>query len=175
MFTKKGIAVTIVGACLVASTPVGAAEPVYLTVRGQKSGDIKGDVTQRGREGSMEVTKLELGSSSSGGVRKWDSLKITKRVDQATPLLLNAYFTNETLTNATLKLWRPQANGVEEQFMTITLQNAQIVGDRIVNDATTSAEGHVAQSLPVEELAFTFQKITVTYTNGGKTASDDWR
>jgi len=174
MFTKKGIAVSIIGACLVASTPVGAAAPAFLTVRAQKQGDIKGDVTQKGREGSMEVTKLELGSSGAGGARKWDSLRITKHVDQATPLLLSAYFSNENLTNATLKLWRTAANGAEEQYLTITLLNAQIVSDRIVNDATTSAEGHVAQSLPVEEIAFTFQKITVTYTNGGKTATDDW-
>jgi type VI secretion system secreted protein Hcp len=172
---KKGIAVSIIGACLVASTQVAAAEPVYLTVRGQKQGEIKGDVTQKGREGAMEVTKLELGSSGSGGARKWDSLRITKHVDQATPLLLSAYFSNETLTNATLKLWRPAANGVEEQFMTITLQNAQIVADRIVNDATVSAEGKLPQTPAVEEIAFTFQKIAVTYTNGGKTATDDWR
>jgi type VI secretion system secreted protein Hcp len=174
MFTKKGIAVSIIAACLVASTQVGAAEPVYLTVRGQKQGDIKGDVTQKGREGSMEVTKLELGSSGAAGARKWESLKITKRVDQATPLLLNAYFSNENLTSATLKLWRATATGMEEQFLTISLVNAQIVSDRIVNDATTSAEGKLTQSLPLEEIAFTFQKITVTYVNGGKTASDDW-
>lgn len=170
MFTKKGIAASIIGACLVASAPVGAAEPVYLTVRGQKQGDIKGDVTQRGREGSMEVLKLELGSNGSGGARKWDSLKIMKRVDVATPNLLTAYFTNETLTNATLKLWRPAVNGVEEQYLTISLTNAQIVSDRIVNDATTSA----TQAPAVEEIAFTFQKITVTYPSAGRSASDDW-
>jgi type VI secretion system secreted protein Hcp len=169
MFTKKGIAVSIVGACLVASTQVGAAEPVYLTARGQKQGDIKGDVTQKGREGSMEVTKLELGSSGSGGARKWDSIRITKRIDQSTPLLLNAYFTNETLTNATLKLWRPAMSGQEEQYLTISLQNALIVSDRIVNDASTS------QGAAVEEIALTFQKIMVTYPSSGKSTQDDWR
>ncbi|HTQ48008.1 MAG TPA: type VI secretion system tube protein TssD [Polyangiaceae bacterium] len=174
MFTKKGIAVSIIGACLVASTQVGAAEPVYLTVRGQRQGDIKGDVTQRGREGSMEVTKLELGSSGSAGARKWESLKITKHVDQATPLLLSAYFTNENLTTATLKLWRPAASGVEEQYLTISLVNAQIASDRIVSDSTLTADGKLPPSPPLEEIAFTFQKITVTYTNPNKSVSDDW-
>jgi type VI secretion system secreted protein Hcp len=174
MFTKKGIAAAIVGACIVASTPVGAAEPAYLTVRGQKQGEIKGDVVQRGREGSMEVTKLELGSSGSGGGRKWDTLKITKRVDQATPLLLSAYFTNETLTAATLKLWRASANGMEEQYLTISLANALIVSDRIVNDATVSAEGKATQAPAVEEIAFTFGRMTLTYTNPPKSVVDEW-
>ncbi|HTQ46303.1 MAG TPA: type VI secretion system tube protein TssD [Polyangiaceae bacterium] len=172
---KGFFVVTAIAVCLAASVPVDAAEAVALTLMGQKQGAIKGDITQKGREGAIEVLNLELGASSTaGGPRRWDSLKITKRVDVSTINLVQAFTSNETLTKATFKMFRPNASGIEEQFFTVELQNAVIVSDRI-KSASVTADGKPDTSAPVEEVSFNFQKIAFTYPSGNKSAQDDWQ
>ncbi|MEK7863105.1 MAG: type VI secretion system tube protein TssD, partial [Chloroflexota bacterium] len=81
---------------------------IYLTLKGQKQGDIKGSVTQKGREGSISVQYLQskivsprdAASGLATGKRQHEPLVVRKTVDRSTPLLLNALVTNENLTEA---------------------------------------------------------------------------
>ncbi|HEX2881751.1 MAG TPA: type VI secretion system tube protein TssD, partial [Polyangiaceae bacterium] len=129
-------------ALLVATTlffttlPAQAALNAYLTLKGKVSGDIKGSVTQKGRENSILVfayqhemsTPIDTKSGASTGKLQHGVLKITKELDKSSPLLMKAWSSNEGMTEFTLRFWEPKPTGVEAQHFTVKLTNARIVG-----------------------------------------------
>ena len=157
----------------------------YLTLTGQKSGPIHGSVTQKGREQSILVfaashqiiSPRDAESGLPTGKRMHKALVITKELDQSTPLLYNVLCTNENITKWTLKFWAPnvkaaQGVGSEAQNFTIELTNANIasIDFRMPNNKLPES----AKLSEYEEIAFTYERITWTWTQGGVTASDDW-
>jgi type VI secretion system secreted protein Hcp len=82
----------------------------YLTIKGAVQGQIKGSVTQKGREGQIAVYAyhhevISPRDSASGlptGKRQHKPLSITKEIDKSTPLLLRVLVTNEVLTEVVL-------------------------------------------------------------------------
>jgi type VI secretion system secreted protein Hcp len=158
----------------------------YLNLKGQKTGQIKGSVTQKGRENTIEVSAFnhEIVSprdSASGlptGKRMHKPFVITKELDKSTPLLYTALVTNEKLTQFELKCFAPSVGGriggvgVETNHFTIKLTNANIVSIRSVMSNNNISD---LATLPVmEEITFTYQKIEWTWVDGGITAQDDW-
>jgi len=158
----------------------------YLHLKGQKQGQIKGSVTQKGREGAIEVNAFthELVSprdATSGlpsGRRIHKPLVITKELDKSTPLLYNALVNNESLTQFELKCFTPSmsgrigAVGTETNHFTIRLTNANIASIKTVMHNNNIAE---SAALPImQEITFTYQKIEWTWVDGGITAMDDW-
>ena len=157
----------------------------YLKLKAQKQGDIKGSVTQKGREGQIMVIAVshEIVSprdSASGlptGKRQHKPFVITKEIDKSTPLLFNALVNNENITSFTLDFYRPSASpgastGVEKNYYRIQLVNASIASIETRMDNNTHPD--LAKYAPYEEIAFTYQKITWTFVDGGITAMDDW-
>lgn len=161
------------------------AMQAYAYLKGQKSGQIKGSVTQKGREDSIAVIAVSHSIISprdpqSGlptGQRMHKPYVFTKELDKSTPILYNVLCTNENITEATFKFWTPQikaATGVgsEVQHFTVKLTNANIASldFRMANirhpDLVKFAE--------YEEVALTYQKIEWTWNDGGITAEDDW-
>lgn len=152
----------------------------YLTLKGQKQGQIKGSVTQKGREGSIAVYAVnhevlsprDAGSGLATGKRQHKPIVITKEIDKASPLLFKALVTNETLTEAVLKFFAPQANGTEANNYTIKLTNAAIASIQTDMENNKFEPG---TKLPVlERIALTYQKIEWTWVDGGVTTGDDW-
>ena len=152
----------------------------YLTLKGQKQGEIKGSVTQKGRENSIMViaTQHEIVSPrdpASGlptGKRMHKPFIITKELDKSTPLLYNVLTNNENITEATLKYWTPNKDGSEKQHYTVKLTNANIasINFRMPNNKHPD----LMKFAEYEEVAFTYQKIEWTWNDGGITADDDW-
>ncbi len=157
----------------------------YLYIKGQKQGQIKGSVTQKGREDSIAVIAVshslvsprDPASGLPTGHRQHRPLVITKELDKSTPCLYNALVTNENLTDVTLRFWTPQLKattgvGSEVQHFTIKLTNANIasIDFRMLNDKNPD----LAKYAEYEEIAFTYQKIEWTWNDGGITAGDDW-
>src|SRR6266404_1793228 len=78
----------------------------YLKLKGQKSGEIKGSVTQKGREGSIMVIAVshdvisprDAASGLPTGKRMHKPFVITKELDTSSPLLYNILVTNENIT-----------------------------------------------------------------------------
>ena len=153
----------------------------YLTLKGKKQGDIKGSVTQRGHEGSIGVVAVDHAIQSPRdaatglptGKRMHSPLRITKQVDQSSPLLYQALANNETIVNWKLDLFGATGRGAEQLFYTIALTNAAIASIHfVVPDAADPA----AVKLPdYEEVAFVYEKIQWTYQPGDITATDDWQ
>ncbi|GAA4752049.1 Hcp family type VI secretion system effector [Flavisolibacter ginsenosidimutans] len=153
----------------------------YLTVTGQKQGQIKGGVTQKGREGSVAVYAVDHEiisprDASSGlptGKRQHKPITITKELDKATPLLYKALVSNENLTEVVLKFFAANPNGIEVNSYIIKLTNASIAS---IHTDMENNKIDPGTKLPVLELvSFTYQKIEWTWVDGGITAGDNWQ
>jgi type VI secretion system secreted protein Hcp len=153
---------------------------MYLTLKGQKQGEIRGGVTQKGREHSILViaashgiiSPRDPGSGLPTGKRQHQAFGITKTLDQATPPLYSGLAMNENLPDWRLEYWQLQPRGKEELVYTVKLINANIasIHHRVLN--VDSPEN--AQLPAMEDIQFTYQKIEWTWVNGGITAGDDW-
>jgi type VI secretion system secreted protein Hcp len=152
----------------------------YLKLKGQKQGDIKGSVTQKGREGKIMVIAVsheiisprDAASGLPTGKRMHKPFVITKEIDKSSPLLYNALVNNENLTDWELQFWQPSATGQEKQHYSIALTNANIAS--IEFRMANNKHPDLMKFAEYEEVAFTYQKITWTWNDGGITAMDDW-
>ena len=157
----------------------------YLRLKGQKQGEIKGSVTQKGREGSIMViaasheivSPRDPASGLPTGKRMHKPFVITKELDKSSPLLYNVLVNNENVPEWKLEFWTPQLSaaggvGAEKQHYTVELVNANIasVSFRMLNNKNPE----LTRYAEYEEIAFTYQKITWTWKDGGITAQDDW-
>lgn len=157
----------------------------YLKLKGQKSGEIRGSVTQKGREGKIMVIAVshsivsprDAASGLPTGKRQHKPLVITKELDKSSPLLWNVLVGNENLPEWELQFWTPQVSsstgtGQEKQHFTIKLTNANIasIDFRMLNNKNPE----LMRYAEYEEVAFTYQKIEWIWVDGGITAMDDW-
>jgi type VI secretion system secreted protein Hcp len=157
----------------------------YLKLKGQKQGDIKGSVTQKGREGKIMVIAVsheimsprDVGSGQAIGKRQHKPFIITKEIDKSTPLLYNALVSSENITSWELQFFTPKKTGTagagtETNHYTVKLTNASIVDIKSIMLNNKNPElVHYAE---YEEIAFTYQKIEWTWVDGGIVAADDW-
>jgi type VI secretion system secreted protein Hcp len=157
----------------------------YLTMKGQKAGEVKGSVTQKGRADSIMVVAYsheivsprDAASGLPTGKRMHKPLSITKEIDKASPILYNMMVTNENIPTFSLKFWKPQGSaaggvGSEVQYYTIELVNANIAQ---INEYML--DNKVPENMkfpPMEKVYFTYQKIVWTWVDGGITCEDDW-
>jgi type VI secretion system secreted protein Hcp len=135
---------------------VMAAVDAFMTLTGAKQGPIKGE-TASGSIKLVSVTR-DVSTGQPVGRRTHSTITITKQVDAASPKLAAAFSTNETLSNVTITF--QGGRGGAKAVQRITLTNARIL----------SARKHGQE----EEFTLDYQAIEVTWTDGGKTASDDW-
>ena len=157
----------------------------YLKLKGQKSGEIKGSVTQKGRENKIMVIAVsheiisprDAASGLPTGKRMHKPFVITKELDKATPILYSVLVTNENVSEWELQFWTPQlratsGTGTEVQHYTVKLTNANIasISFRMANNKHPD----LMKFAEYEEIAFTYQKIEWTWNDGGITAGDDW-
>ena len=152
----------------------------YLTLTGTKHGPITGSVTQKGREGSIEVVSLhheivaprDPASGRPTGKRMHKPFSVTKPLDRASPLLYEMLSNNENLSEVTLRVFKPHPSGVEKHAFTVHLVNATIssIQLRLLN-TRLARNGKMPE---LEEVSFTYQRIEWTWMDGNVTADDDW-
>jgi type VI secretion system secreted protein Hcp len=157
----------------------------YLRLVGQKSGEIKGSVTQKGREGKIEVIAVshdivsprDAASGLPTGKRMHKPLVITKQLDASSVPLQRVAADNENLREWELQFYAPELRGgagvgTEANNFTINLTGASIaeINLQMPNDKHPD----LMKLATFEEIAFTYQSIQWTWTEGGLTASDDW-
>ena len=152
----------------------------YLKLTGKTQGEIKGSVTQGGREDSIAVIAFnhevvsprDAASGLPTGKRQHKPLSVTKELDKSTPLLMNVLVNNEQISKFELRFWQASVTGQEQQFYTVELENATIASIR-----AEMLNNRVRENLDFKErehVSFCYQKITWTWMEGGITASDDW-
>jgi type VI secretion system secreted protein Hcp len=157
----------------------------YLKLKGQKKGEIKGSVTQKGREGKIMViaahheivSPRDAASGQATGKRMHHPFVITKEVDKSSPLLYAAMIGNENITEWELQFWRPAVTavggaGAEKQHYTVKLTNAKIAN--IAFTMPNNKHPDLAKLAEYEDVTFVYQKIEWTWVDGGIVAADNW-
>jgi type VI secretion system Hcp family effector len=150
-------------AIVVAASPSWAAREAYLTVQGSAQGVIQGDSTAKVAPNAIVVQAIGLGLSiPTGGTTGGGTfvtrpevtpLKIAKFPDKASPKLLLAALTGESLKVELTWFGTDLAGAPVARTFSITLEGAIITGIE-TSGATTVVNG------VAEEVSFAFSKIT---------------
>lgn len=172
-FRSLAVVTCLSGGALAPLSEAEAALNAYLKLKGQKTGDIKGSVTQKGRENSIRIIEFthevvsprDPASGLPTGKRQHKPIVITKELDRSTPLLYNVLVNHENLPTFELDVYLPRPAGVEVKAYTIKLTNASIAAIKVVE-----REGKLH-----EEISFTYQKIEWNWIDGGVTSMDEWQ
>lgn len=152
----------------------------YLRLVGRKTGEIKGSVREKGREGKIMVIAVshdiasprDAGSGLATGKRRHSPLVVTKEVDRSSPLLHQAMAANETFKEWVLQFWAPSITASETQHFTITLTDAAIAS--ISRRMPNNKHPDLMRLETFEEIGFTYATIQWTWTEGDITAVDEW-
>ena len=143
---------------LLAAVPAMAAVDAYMTLEGVKQGHIKGEGMSENIHLVSVVRDTPMATRMATGRRMHSTITITKEIDKASPKFAQALSTNETLTEVVITFTGGAAGAKTAQKIVLT--NATILSVR-------KAGGN-------ELITLDYQNIEVTWTQGGKTATDDW-
>jgi type VI secretion system secreted protein Hcp len=165
----------LAGAWMAACLTSQSAEPIFMRVDG-----IEGEVTQKGREGQIEVfafshevaSPYDVTTGQATGKRSHSPLKTVTRISKATPLLAQALGTNQILKKVEIFFWNTTQTGTEQNYFKITIENCRVVSRRLWSPNKLDAS--TASYIPLEEVSFSYQKITWTFVNGGIEYQDTW-
>jgi len=175
---------------------------IFMKIKGAKQGQFKGDVTKDDKgieKDSVGIYSVDYGidiprDATSGlptGKRQHHPVTIVKQVGPSTINLLTAVSNNEIISNATLSFFKPDGTGKLAKFLTIELTNATISSYNVSSSEETATSGgstersqgqiagagtsSLTTEARLERISFVFQKIEVTWQDGGLTYSDDWQ
>lgn len=179
---KKSIASLVVLSVIAISTQADAALMAYLYLKGQKSGEVRGGVTQKGREGSIAViamqqaSKMPLAGGMPAGKVNVGQIVVTKEVDKSSPIMRQMLNSNETIAMASIKFWTPQiraATGVgsEVQHYTINLTNARITGIKTVMQNIRDPQ--LVRYEIAEEVTIAYDRADWIWMDGGIVATEE--
>jgi type VI secretion system secreted protein Hcp len=160
-----------------------AVAGAFMTVTGQRQGQIKGPVTQKGRVDQIKVLDLSYAVVSprdpaSGlptGKRSHQPVQVTVPTSRQTAQMFDAAVNNENLTSIVIDFWFLNAvnsaggSGAETKAFILKLTNANIA------EFDLNMESGIPRTDLVDQYSFTFQKIELNWIpNGGISASDNW-
>jgi type VI secretion system secreted protein Hcp len=156
------------------------AYQMYMTVKGQKQGDFKGDSPRRGKDSILLVgyewqveAPRDPASGLPTGKRTHGPVVVVKEIDAASPMFLIAISQNENLLSVEIDFLSTAADGKETVDFQVRLTNASVVSLRD-SVATADTGGPAVDTRRLERIAFTFQKIEETWLPGSTSAGDDW-
>ncbi len=169
---------SLAGLLFIANALPASAEHIYCVVTGAQQGAFQTDPAVGPKSTQIPVSFLTQGistpfSSTSGqttGRPTHSPLTITKTLDGSSVQFFLAAATNERLPSVKCTFVRQSNDGALHSYFQISLTNAFIVdykdsGDGVSGD--THGDEH-------ERISFTYQKITLTDLDSGKSAVDDW-
>jgi type VI secretion system secreted protein Hcp len=147
---------------------VSGTSDIFLSVKGAKSGVIKGEAQDQQHLKEIDVVswswgmeaKPSLGGGGARGKAIIRELKIVKRVDSASTPLMSALRSNEMITKAVLT--QRKAGKTALEFLKITIEQGR------VTSLTIEAGMHDDATELLENVSFSFNKISVEYTPQGK-------
>jgi type VI secretion system secreted protein Hcp len=152
-----------------------------MKVTGKTQGQIKGDCTQAGDkkdtmlvyavDHNVEIPK-DTHTGLPTGQRIHHPLKVTKHIDNASPKLAQACCKGEQLT-VEIDHYRIDPTGIEKKYYTIKLEEAIIVQHHAFKPLTFIPDNKPYHDM--EEISFTYSKITWTYADGNIEYTDDWK
>lgn len=153
----------------------------YMAVKGNSQGDIKGDCPQGGDKKDkillynidhlVEIPK-DTHTGLPTGQRIHQPFTVLKHKDVSSPKLFQMCCTGEVGTVEVL-YFRIKDTGEEENYFKITMEEAIIVSMREFTPTTFLPENKPFKDM--EEVSFTYSKITWNYADGNIEFTDDWK
>jgi len=160
------------------------AGPIYMTVVGASQGPIEGSCTAPGHEGNISVyglsqeltVPISARTGDPSGRREHNPLTITKPFDKSSPKLYQAFHAGERFTQVTIEFYWTDDMGAEEHYFTIELENAIITSIKPYVPTSSSGDADMpAQGYGhMEEVSFTYKKITWIYEPEGIEYEESW-
>ena len=164
--------------------------PAYMTITGERQGLITantftessvGNIYQEGHENECLIEAFEHKillprdpqSGQPTGQRVHNPMKVTKVMDKCSPLLYRALTSGERLPKVELKFYRTSAQGTMEYYFTMTLEDAIITDiTAYMPNCQDPAQAHFTH---LEDVQFTYRKLTKTHEVASTSEADDWR
>jgi type VI secretion system secreted protein Hcp len=153
----------------------------YIKITGKSQGEIKGDCPQGGDKKDRVLVygvdhEVEIPRDTHTGLptgqRIHHPLTITKHKDQASPKLFKACCTGENV-DLELDFYRIKPDGTEEKYFTIKVEDGIAVNVREYTPLTFLPDNKPYHDM--EDVSFTYSKITWTYNDGNIEFVDDWK
>jgi type VI secretion system secreted protein Hcp len=141
---------------------------MFLSVKGARSGEIKGEAQDSSHKNEIEVLawswgmqgKPSLGGGTATGKATIRELRITKRVDKASTALMSALRTNEVIKEAKLTLRKIGKSPLE--YLKITIEDGRVMSLDIEAGDVAGSPGLL------EKVSFSFNKISIEYVPQGQ-------
>jgi len=118
---------------------------------------IDGEATDNGHKDWINLLSVSNGitrpGGSTSGAATFEPIVIHKRIDKASPKLMEAIATGEHLDEAIIEIQTPGRSG---QYIKITME------DVIISSFSSSGS---QSDVPTEEVAFYYNKIKFEYSN----------
>ena len=112
-------------------------------------------------------------SGQPSGQRVHMPFKVTKVYDKSSPKLFAALTSGERLSSVVIKWYRTSMTGRQEHYFTHELEDAVIVS--IDANMPNCQDMNMKDFTHLEDISFTYRKITWTHEVSGVSGSDDWR
>lgn len=154
----------------------------YVTTKGAKQGDFKGESPRKGQEKKIPCFSLEAGivsprdsmSGQATGKRQHKPIVFRKKVGGSTPQWVQALCNNESLSSVLIEFFESDQKTAQERvFFTIKLSNASVASHRIIQNVVEP--GSTAPDAVLhEEISLTFEKIEWEHKVAKSMAEDDW-
>ncbi|WP_027183271.1 type VI secretion system tube protein TssD [Desulfovibrio inopinatus] len=154
----------------------------YMKVTGKSQGQIKGDCTQSDSNKKDNILVYDIShtieipkDTHTGlptGQRIHHPLIVITHVGPQSPKLLKSLCTGEQCT-VNLYYFRIKDTGEEENYFNVELDEAIIVQKKHFTPTTFLPDNKPYHDM--EEIQFTYSKITHTYTDGNIEYTDSWK
>lgn len=157
---KVGRLLVLCGAVMLPGLQAIAAVNAYMTFDA-KDEKMKGDPSRGSSPERIHLISVprDTASGMASGKRMHKPFTITKEVDAASPMLKQSLAKGNVVGNVTI-VFEGAGPGTAKTAQKIVLTDAIVTGIQMVGKT--------------EQITLDYQKIEVTYTNGGKSATDDW-
>lgn len=157
------------------------ASPLYMWIEDENHEAIEGSVAiTDNRKGSVEIIELkhhveiptDKHSGALTGTRRHNAVRLVKGIDKSSAALFKAVTTGKTLSKVTLCFYHISKEGIEQEYYRMDFEDVKITDFetdlRNVKDPGSDLYPHL------ENIAFRYVKMTVTYAEGNLTHSDSW-
>lgn len=139
---------------------------MFLSVKGARTGVIKGESQDTDHKGEIDVLgwswgmqgRPALGGGGASGKASIQELKVLKQVDSASTALMAALRNNELITKAVLTVRKAGTTPLE--YFRISIEQGRVTA--------LAVEARDESPQILENLSFSFNKVTVEYVPQGK-------
>jgi type VI secretion system secreted protein Hcp len=160
----------------------------FVTIEGTKQNKFKGESLLAAHKDKItglsfhhEITSpRDIATGLPSGRRQHQPIRITKEWGASSPQIMQALCTNEVLKKVLFEFTHTTKTGTTEVYYKIELEEATISCVKYMTgeggESNASAKHNQRNdTLELEEVSFTYQKITVSHVPGSTQAVDDWK